>query len=349
MASNLLWLHGVHFLKVYMPNAVKLIFAVVTFVMASVVHAATSDWPLGPIRYIVPFAPGGATDMLGRMVATGLTGKLGMLVSVENKAGQGGSVGTAELAKAKPDGYTLGGGTISSHGFNAALYPNLSYDPIKDFAPITLLATSPNVLVVHPSLNVKTVSELITLLKDNPDRFSFGSSGNGTSQHIAGEMFKVMTGTKFQHVPFNGSSPMLIDLLAGTTQFSFENINTVLPQIAAGNLVALAVTTAQRTQASPDIPTMQEAGLKGYDISSWQALFAPAGTPPAIVKELQIEVAAILKQPENVKKLTELGLQPKSSSSEELVAFVAIEIPRLAEIVRRSGAKAREPVLQKSK
>lgn len=332
-----------------MPNVVKLIFAVVTFVGALAAHAAVPDWPQGPIRYIVPFAPGGATDMLGRMVASGLTIRLGQVVLVENKAGQGGSVGTAELAKAKSDGYTLGGGTISSHGFNAALYPNLSYDPIKDFTPITLLATSPNVLVVHPSLNVKTVAEFVVLLKDNPDRFSFGSSGNGTSQHIAGEMFKVMTGTKFQHIPFNGSSPMLIDLLAGTTQFSFENINAVLPQIAAGNLVALAVTTAQRAQVAHDIPTMQEAGLAGYDISSWQALFAPAGTPPLIVKQLQVEVAAILRQPENVKKLTELGLQPKSSSSEELVAFVATEIPRLAEIVRRSGAKARDPALQKAK
>ena len=333
-----------------MSNIFKLVLSVVALVGAIGVRAASSDWPQGPIRYIVPFAPGGATDMLGRMVATGLAANLGWPVAVENKAGQGGSVGAAELAKAKPDGYTLGGGTISSHGFNAALYLNLSYDPIRDFAPITLLATSPNVLVVHPSLNVKTVAELIALLKANPNKYSFGSSGNGTSQHIAGEMFKVMTNTQFQHVPYHGGSgPMLLDLLAGTTQFSFENINTTLPQIAAGNLVALAVTTSQRTQVSPDIPTMQEAGLTGYDISSWQALFAPAGTSPAIVKRLQLEVTTILKQPENIKKLTALGLQPKSGTSEELLAFLTGEIPRLADIVRKSGAKARDSVLQKSK
>lgn len=331
-----------------MLSVVKLLFWVIAVVGAFGAHAASSDWPQGPIRYIVPFAPGGATDMLGRMVATGLTKRLGQTVSVENKAGQGGSVGSAELAKAKSDGYTLGGGTISSHGFNPALYPNLSYDPIKDFAPIALLATSPNVLVVRPALNVKTVSEFVALLKANPDRFSFGSSGKGTSQHIAGEMFKVMTGTQFQHVAYSGSSSMLIDLLGGAVQFSFENINSVLPQIASGNLVALAVTTAKRSKAATDIPTMQEAGLAGYDINSWQAMFAPAGTSPEVVKFLQMEVAEILMQPENAKKLGDLGLQPGTGNSADLAAFVASEIPRLADIVRRSGATAKDVVSKKS-
>jgi tripartite-type tricarboxylate transporter receptor subunit TctC len=297
------------------------------------------DWPNKPIRYIVPFAPGGATDMLGRMVAVGLSKTLGQSVIVDNKAGQGGSVGSAELAKAKPDGYTLGGGTISSHALNVALYPKLSYDPTKDFAPITLLAALPNVLVVHPSLNVKTVAELIALLKANPNKYSFGSSGNGTSQHISGEMFKIMTGTQIQHVPYRGSGPMMIDLLAGTTQLSFENSNTALPQVAAGKLRALAVTSAKRSKAAPEIPTMQEAGLAGYDISSWQAMFAPAGTPPAIVQRLHAEVAEILKQPENVKKLAELGLEPGGGKPEELAALIASEIPRLGNVVRQSGAK----------
>ena len=297
------------------------------------------DWPNKPIRYIVPFAPGGATDMLGRMVAVGLTSRLGQPVVVDNKAGQGGSVGSAELAKAKPDGYTLGGGTISSHALNVTLYPKLSYDPTKDFAPITMLAALPNVLVVHPSLNVKTVAELIALLKANPNKYSFGSSGNGTSQHISGEMFKIMTGTQIQHVPYRGSGPMMIDLLAGTTQLSFENSNTALPQVAAGKLRALAVTSAKRSKAAPEIPTMQEAGLAGYDISSWQAMFAPAGTPPAIVQRLHVEVAEILKQPENVKKLAELGLEPGGGKPEELAALIAAEIPRLGNVVRQSGAK----------
>jgi tripartite-type tricarboxylate transporter receptor subunit TctC len=297
------------------------------------------DWPNKPIRYIVPFAPGGATDMLGRMVGVGLSSRLGQPVVIDNKAGQGGSVGSAELAKAKPDGYTLGGGTISSHALNVTLYPKLSYDPTKDFAPITMLASLPNVLVVHPSLNVKTVAELIALLKANPNKYSFGSSGNGTSQHISGEMFKIMTGTQITHVPYRGSGPRRSDLLAGTTQLSFENSNTALPQVAAGKLRALAVTSAKRSKAAPEIPTMQEAGLAGYDISSWQAMFAPAGTPPAIVQRLHAEVVEILKQPENVKKLAELGLEPGGGKPEELAALIAAEIPRLGNVVRQSGAK----------
>jgi tripartite-type tricarboxylate transporter receptor subunit TctC len=202
------------------------------------------DWPNKPIRYIVPFAPGGATDMLGRMVAQGLSKSLNQSVVVDNKAGQGGSVGSAELAKSKPDGYTLGGGTISSHALNVALYPKLPYDPSKDFAPVTLLAALPNVLVVHPSLNVKTVPELVALLKANPNKYSFGSAGNGTSQHISGEMFKLATGTQMQHVPYRGSGPMMIDLLAGTIQISFENSNTAIPQITGKKLIGLAVRQA---------------------------------------------------------------------------------------------------------
>jgi len=297
------------------------------------------DWPNKPIRYIVPFAPGGATDMLGRMVAVGLSKSLGQSVIVDNKAGQGGSVGSAELAKAKPDGYTLGGGTISSHALNVALYPKLSYDPIKDFSPITLLAALPNVLVVHPSLNVRTVAELVALLKANPNKYSFGSAGNGTSQHISGEMFKLATGTQIQHVPYRGSGPMMIDLLAGTIQLSFENSNTALPQANAAKLIALAVTSAKRSKAALDIPTMQEAGLTGYDLSSWQAMFAPAGTPPAIVARLQKDVAEMLKQPDNIKKLAELGLEPGGGKPEELAALIAAEIPRLGNVVRQSGAK----------
>jgi len=232
------------------------------------------DWPTKPIRYIVPFAPGGATDMLGRMVAVGLSKSLGQSVIVDNKAGQGGSVGSAELAKAKPDGYTLGGGTISSHALNVALYPKLSYDPIKDFSPITLLAALPNVLVVHPSLNVRTVAELVALLKANPNKYSFGSAGNGTSQHISGEMFKLATGTQIQHVPYRGSGPMMIDLLAGTIQLSFENSNTALPQANAGKLIALAVTSAKRSKAALDIPTSRRKhGLPRAKVVPRQACF----------------------------------------------------------------------------
>src|SRR2546428_479283 len=247
--------------------------------LAASTLALGQSWPAKPIKYIVPFAPGGTTDILGRMVAAGLAQALGQPVVVENKPGQAGSVGSAELARAAPDGYTLGGGTISSHAINASLYPKLPYDPIRDFAPITMLAMLPNMLIVHPSLNVSSVRELVELLKVNPNRFSFGSAGNGTSQHISGELFKIMTGTQMQHIPYKGSGPMIPDLIAGTIQLSFENITTAYPQVKGGKLKALAVTSAQRSFVAPDVPAMAEAGLPGYDIKSWQATFAPAGGP----------------------------------------------------------------------
>jgi tripartite-type tricarboxylate transporter receptor subunit TctC len=296
-------------------------------------------YPSKPIRYIVPFAPGGTTDILGRMVAAGLSSSLGQPVVVENKPGQAGSIGSTELARATPDGYTVGGGTISSHAINVTLYPSLPYDPVKDFAPITMLATLPNMLIVHPGLNVNSEKELIALLKSNPNKYSFGSAGNGTSQHISGELFKIMTGTQMQHIPYKGSGPMIPDLLAGTIQLSFENITTAYPQVKGGRLKALAVTSSKRSFVAPDVPTMAEAGLAGYDISSWQAMYAPAGTPREIVSRLHAETARILRAPENQKKLSELGLDAGGMSPDELLALMRSDIPRLGKVVRESGAK----------
>jgi tripartite-type tricarboxylate transporter receptor subunit TctC len=301
--------------------------------------AEAQAWPNKPIRYIVPFAPGGTTDILGRMVAAGLSNTLGQPVVVENKPGQAGSIGSAELARAAPDGYTLGGGTISSHAINASLYDKLPYDPLKDFAPITMLATLPNMLIVHPSVNVATVTELISVLKANPNKYSFGSAGNGTSQHISGELFKIMTGTQMQHIPYKGSGPMIPDLLSGTIQLSFENITTAYPQVKAGKLKALAVTSSKRSFVAPEVPTMAEAGLAGYDISSWQAMYAPGGTPKEIVARLHAETAKILRAPDNAKKLQDLGLEPGGMAPEELTALMRADIPRLGKVVRDSGAK----------
>jgi tripartite-type tricarboxylate transporter receptor subunit TctC len=296
-------------------------------------------WPSKPIRYIVNFAPGGTTDILGRMVATGISASLGQPVVVENKPGQAGSIGAAELARAAPDGYTIGGGTISSHAINATLYPKLPYDPLKDFAAITMLATLPNMLIVHPSVKAENVRELIALLKANPNKYSFGSAGNGTSQHISGELFKIMTATQMQHIPYKGSGPMIPDLIAGTIQLSFENITTAYPQVKAGKLKALAVTSSKRSFVAPDVPTMAEAGLPGYDISSWQAMYAPAGTPREIVSRLHAETVKVLRAPENQKKLQDLGLDAGGMAPEELLAFMRAEIPRLGKVVRESGAK----------
>jgi tripartite-type tricarboxylate transporter receptor subunit TctC len=315
----------------------KLVIAAVSLLLSALVHAQA--WPSKPIKYIVPFAPGGTTDILGRMVASGLGAALGQPVVVDNKPGQAGSIGSAELARAAPDGYTLGGGTISSHAINASLYSRLPYDPVKDFAPITMLATLPNMLIVHPSLNVNSVRELVELLKANPNKYSFGSAGNGTSQHISGELFKIMTGTQMQHVPYKGSGPMIPDLLAGNIQLSFENITTAYPQVKAGKLKALAVTSAKRSFVAPDVPAMAEAGLPGYDITSWQAMFAPAGTPREIVARLHAETAKVLRSSDNQKKLADLGLEPGGMAPEELGALMRSEIPKLAKVVKASGAQ----------
>ena len=315
----------------------KLLLAVVALAVSTTVHAQA--WPSKPIRYIVPFAAAGTTDLLGRMIGAKLSEAFGVPVVVENKPGQAGSIGATELARAAPDGYTLGGGTISSHAMNVSLYSKLPYDPLKDFTPITMLATLPNMLVVHPSVGANSVAELITLLKANPDKYTFGSAGNGTSQHMSGEMFKTMTGVKMQHIPYKGSGPMVSDLLGGVISMSFENITTAYPPAKAGKLKPLAVTTSKRSFAAPEVPTMQEAGLAGYDISSWQAMFAPAGLPKEIQERIYAETVKALRSPDVAKKLHDLGLDPGGMRPEELSALIRAEIPKLGKIVRDSGAK----------
>jgi len=303
-------------------------------------QTAASNWPNKPIRYIVPFAPGGTTDILARTIGERLGAALGQPIVVDNKPGQGGSIGAAELARAAPDGYTIGGGTISSHAINATLYDKLTYDPVTSFAPITLYATQPNVLLVHPSVPAKNVREFIDLVKANPEKYSFGSAGNGTSQHISGELFKTMAGVKMQHIPYRGSGQMMPELLAGTVPVAFDNIATAVQHVNAGKLRALAVTSATRSIVSPDVPTMAEAGLAGYDISSWQAVFAPAGTPPAIVDRLYTEIARILKTPDIQKRLGDLGLNIVEMTPAQLTALIKSDVPRLGKIVKDSGARA---------
>ncbi len=301
--------------------------------------AAAQAWPSKPIKYIVPFAAGGTTDILGRMVGAKLAEALGQPVIVENRAGAAGTLGVELLAKSAPDGYTFGGGTISSHAINVSLYSKLPYDPIRDFTPITMLATLPNMLIVHPSLNVNNVTELVALLKANPNKYSFGSAGNGTSQHMSGELFKAMTGVQMQHIPYKGSGPMIPDLLAGTIAMSFENMTTAFPPAKSGKLKALAVTTTKRSFVAPDVPTLAESGLTGYSISSWQAMFAPAGLPKDIQARVYAEVVKALRSPDVAKRLTELGLDAGGMPPEELTALIRDDIPRLGKIVRDSGAK----------
>ena len=301
--------------------------------------ASAQAWPAKPIKWIVPFAPGGTTDILARTIGEKLARALGQPVIIENKPGAGGGVGAEFTAKAPPDGYTIMGGTISTHAINASLYKSLTYDPIKDFAPITLIARVPNMLVVNPDVPAKNVAELIALMKANPGKYTFASSGNGTSQHLSGELFKAMAGVEMQHIPYKGSPPALQDVVAGQVTMTFDNITTAWPLAKGGKLRALAVTTAKRASIAPDVPTLAESGLTGYEVGSWQGVFAPAGTPPEIVKRLNAEIVKIINQPDVKEKLVSLGAEPVANTSEEFGALVKAEVAKWADVVKKSGAQ----------
>jgi len=310
---------------------------VVVFALSTSAFAQT--WPAKPIKWIVPFAPGGTTDILARTIGEKLTVALGQPVIIENKPGAGGGVGAEFTAKAPPDGYTIMGGTISTHAINASLYKSLPYDPVKDFVPITLIARVPNMLVVNPEIPAKNVAELITLLKANPGKYSFASSGNGTSQHLSGELFKSIAGVDMQHIPYKGSPPALQDVVGGQVAMTFDNITTAWPLAKGGKLRALAVTTSKRSEIAPDVPTLSESGLTGYEVGSWQGVFAPAATPPAIVKRLNAEIVKIINMPDVKEKLIGLGAEPVGNTSEEFAALVKTEVVKWAEVVKKSGAK----------
>ncbi|ANN77763.1 Bug family tripartite tricarboxylate transporter substrate binding protein [Bordetella flabilis] len=304
-------------------------------------RAADSDWPQKkPISYVVPFTPGGSTDVVGRVLAQKLSERLHQTVVVENKPGAAGAVGAAYVAKAAPDGYTLFGGTISTHAINASLYKNLSYDPVKNFEPVSLIATLPNVLLVDPNLNVNSVADLIALLKRDPTKRTFASSGAGTSTHLTGELFAETIGIPLTHIPYKGTPPAMVDVSSGNVTFMFDQMTAALPLLQQGKLKLLAVTTAKRIALAPDTPTLQEAGVPGFDVSSWQAVYAPKGTPKAIVDRLSKEIAEILKEPDVQEKLGKtMGMDLVGSTPEQLRDLMSREIPRWAEVVQKSGAK----------
>jgi tripartite-type tricarboxylate transporter receptor subunit TctC len=302
-------------------------------------EAAAQPWPAKPIKWVVPFAPGGTTDILARTVGDKLSQALGQPVIIENKPGAGGGVGAEFVAKSAPDGYTIMGGTISTHAINASLYKNLPYDPVRDFVPIVLLARVPNMLVVNIDVPAKSVPELVALLKANPGKYTFASSGNGTSQHLSGELFKSMSGTDMQHIPYKGSPPALQDVMGGQVTMTFDNITTAWTLAKAGKLRALAVTTASRSAVAPDVPTLAESGLPGFEVGSWQGVFAPAGTPPEIVKRLNAEIVKILNLPDVREKLAGLGAELVGNTPEEFAVMVKAEVVKWADVVKKSGAK----------
>ena len=300
---------------------------------------AAQAWPAKPIRYIVPFPPGGATDIIARAVAGEISKTLGQQVVIDNRGGAGGNIGTDIVAKAAPDGYTILMGTVGTHGINVSLYSKLPYDAVRDFAPVTLVATVPNVLVVHPSVPVKSVKELIAYAKANPGKLNFASSGNGTSIHLSGELFKTMTGVSMVHIPYKGSAPALADLLGGQADLMFDNLPPSLPHIKSGRLHALAVTTARRSAVMPDLPTMAEAGVPGYESGSWFGVLAPAGTPKDIVNRLNAEIVKALAVPEIRERLQAQGAEPVGNTPEQFAAFIRSEITKWAKVVKDSGAK----------
>jgi tripartite-type tricarboxylate transporter receptor subunit TctC len=300
---------------------------------------ATPGWPTRPITYVVPFTPGGSTDVIGRTLSQKLAEILGQPVVVDNKPGAAGAVGAGYVAKSKPDGYTLFGGTISTHAINASLYKNLPYDPVKDFEPVALVATLPNVLIVNPALGVNSVAELVALLKRDPTKRNFASSGAGTSTHLAGEMFADLIGVPLTHIAYKGTPPAMMDVSAGQVPFMFDQMTAAVSLAQAGKLKLLAVTTPKRISLAPNLPTMMESGIKNFQMSSWQAVYAPKGTPQPIVQRLNSEIVKILKMPDVVAKLTDqLGMDIVGSSPDELAAFMKTEITRWAELVKKSGA-----------
>jgi tripartite-type tricarboxylate transporter receptor subunit TctC len=296
------------------------------------------DYPSKPIRFIVPYPPGGGTDIIARIVQEPLTRALGQTIVIENRGGAGGAVGTGEAAKAAPDGYTILF-TLSSHTINPVLY-KLPFNTERDFLPISLVASLPQLLAANPSVPVKSVQELIAAAKANPGRYAFASVGNGSPSHIAGELLKLRTGIDIVHVPYKGGGPAVADTLGGQVPFLFVSIPAAMSHVRSGKLRPLAVTTLKRSPAAPDVPTVAEAaGIPDFEVDSWYAMFTPAGTPPAIVDRLQKAVAQVVQTPEVKQKLLEQGADAVGSTSADLDRVVRAELKKWAQLVRDAGIK----------
>jgi tripartite-type tricarboxylate transporter receptor subunit TctC len=297
------------------------------------------NYPSKPIRLVVPFTPGGSTDILARVIGVKLTEAWGRQVVIDNRPGAGGNIGVDLVAKSPADGYTLVMGHIGTFGVNPTLYSKLPYDAIKDFQPITLVALVPNMLSVNPALPVHSVKELIALAKAKPGTINFGSGGNGSAAHLAGEYFKLMTKTEITHIPYRGTSPAVTDLIAGQIQMIITGVPPTLNFVKTGKLRALAVATSKRLPLLPDLPTISEAGVPGYEATQWYGVLAPAGTPKPIVAKLNAEMAKAIKGPDVREKLAADAAEPVGNSPEEFGAFIKKEIARWAPVIKASGAR----------
>jgi tripartite-type tricarboxylate transporter receptor subunit TctC len=308
--------------------------------LSSAAALAQGAYPNRPVRVVVPFAAGGTTDIFARLIADKLSQTLGQQFIIDNRGGAGGNIGTDAVAKSPPDGYTLVMGTVGTHAINASLYAKMPYNPLTDFEPVAFAAAVPNLMVVNPK-NVKatTVKDFIAEAKASAKKFNMASSGNGTSIHLSGELFKQMTGVEMPHVPYRGSGPAINDLVGGQVDVMFDNLPSCIEQAKAGNLRALAVTSAKRTPALPDVPTLAESGLPDFEASSWFALFAPKGTPAELTEKLNAEVRKALDGEDLKKRFAELGGEMRQMSPSELMGYVRAEHAKWAQVVKVSGAR----------
>ncbi len=301
--------------------------------------AGAEDYPNRPIRFIVPFAPGGGGDIVVRTLAQKLNATLGQPVVVDNRSGAGGNVGTDLAAKSSPDGYTILMANVAPIAINVSLYKKLPYDPVKDFAPVSLIAVFPNVLVVYPSLPAKSVKELIALARSRPGQLAYASAGNGSTTHLAAELFKNQAAIDMIHVPYKGGGPALVDLIAGQVNLYFGSMPAALPHVRSGKLRALAVTSARRSRAAPELPTVAESGFPGFEAATWIGVLAPAGTPPPIVTRLNREIVTILQQPDLEERLSAQGAEPVTNTPAQFAAYIRSEIRKWSQVVTDSGAR----------
>jgi len=307
---------------------------------AAALPAFAQSWPAKPVRIVVPYPAGGPVDVSARLLAPKLQEALGQPFLVENKPGAGGNIGADFVAKSAPDGYTIGMGAIATHAINPALMANVPYDPIRDFTHLALVVQVPNVLVVNPDLPAKSVRELVDLAKERPGKLDFASGSTGSTGHLAGELFKQMTGTYMVHIPYKGAPPAVADLLAGRVHLMFDNLASALPNVKAGRLRALAVTTLKRSNALPGLPTLDEAGLKGFDMTTWWGVMGPAKLPPDVAQRLSAEILKALDSADVKERLRAMGMEGSPvRTPEQFSAFVAAEAKLYARLVKQSGAK----------
>jgi tripartite-type tricarboxylate transporter receptor subunit TctC len=299
--------------------------------------AAAQNYPAKPIRFMVPFPPGGGNDTLARLIGQKITASTGQQVIVDNRPGAGGTIGAEAAARAPADGYTMFLAGVATHGINPNLRKKLPYDPIKDFDAVSLIASAPLLVVVHPSLPARTVKELISVAKAKPGQINYASNGAGGSSHLAGELFDMMTGTKMVHIPYKGLSPALTDLMSGQVQIMFSSAVAMLPQVKAGRLRAIAMTGPQRSPAVPDLPTVAESGVPGYETGSWYGVVVPSGTPRPAVDRLAQEIVAIVKSPDITHRLNEEAVIPIGSTPDEFAAHIRKELARWAQVIKRAG------------